>query len=133
MLGSDDQSSGASLAGDSRVRKLQKELNSGTFSLVLLALLGQADEPMYGYQIAKGLEEKTEEGAGIKHGTLYPVLRALDAQGLLSSEVEPSVAGPPRRYYTITEEGRRVLACWLPVWTRTRDFVDAILAGGPHA
>ena len=41
----------------------------------------------------------------VKQGTLYPVLRSLEAGGLLSSEVEPSVAGPPRRYYQVDRGG----------------------------
>jgi PadR family transcriptional regulator PadR len=113
---------------DAQLKKFQKELSAGTVSLVLLAVLGQAAEPMYGYQIAKRLEH----GGGLlsgKQSALYPVLRNLDAAGLLASEVEPSVAGPPRRYYRITEQGREVLATWRQSWTETRDFVDHLLQG----
>jgi PadR family transcriptional regulator PadR len=110
-------------------RKFQKELNAGIVSLILLSLLAGANEPLYGYQIAKQLEQ---EGAGssiMKQGTLYPVLRSLCAAGLLDSKVEPSVSGPPRRYYQITEAGRNVLAQWKDAWVSTRDFVDSILRG----
>ena len=113
---------------DAIQRKFQKELSAGTVSLVLLSVLGQAGEPMYGYQIAKRLER----GDGIlsgKQSALYPVLRALDAAGLLSSEVEPSVAGPPRRYYRITPKGRDVLAAWTATWRQTRHLVDHVLEG----
>lgn len=108
------------------VRKFQKELSSGIVSLALLALLAHADKPLYGYQIAKELEG-FGEGLPVKQGTLYPVLRSLEAGGLLSSEVEPSVAGPPRRYYLVTEEGRQAMALWQGSWKRTREFVDAVL------
>jgi PadR family transcriptional regulator, regulatory protein PadR len=105
------------------VRKFQKELNAGLVALVLLAVLDRTDEELYGYQIAKQLQG---EGEGpVKQGALYPVLRTLSAQGLLTSRVVPSVAGPPRRYYRITVEGRRTLVRWREVWERTRDFVDA--------
>lgn len=108
-------------------RKFQKELNAGIVSLVLLATLADAKEPQYGYQIAKQLER---EGTAImKQGTLYPVLRSLCAGGFLDSQVEPSVSGPPRRYYHITEAGRNVLAQWKSAWVSTRDFVDSILEG----
>jgi PadR family transcriptional regulator PadR len=113
---------------DAQLKKFQKELSAGTVSLVLLAVLGQAAEPMYGYQIAKRLEH----GGGLlsgKQSALYPVLRNLDASGLLASEVEPSVAGPPRRYYRITDQGRDVLQTWRQSWTETRDFVDHVLQG----
>lgn len=114
-------------ADDLQLRKFRKELNAGTASLVLLSILAHADEPMYGYQIAKQLEA-VEEGAGLfKQGALYPVLRNLAAAGLLDSEVEPSVAGPPRRYYRITARGREALAVWRRAWAGTRDLVDALL------
>jgi PadR family transcriptional regulator PadR len=113
---------------DAQLKKFQKELSAGTVSLVLLAVLGQAAEPIYGYQIAKRLEHGGSLLAG-KQSALYPVLRNLDASGLLASEVEPSVAGPPRRYYRITDQGREVLQTWRQSWTETRDFVDHVLQG----
>lgn len=117
-------------AVDTAVRKFQKELNAGTVALVMLAILDRASEPLYGYQIAKQLESASAGGMPVKQGTLYPVLRSLEAQSLLSSRVEPSVAGPPRRYYAITQAGGEVLGAWKDVWRRTRDFVDATVEGG---
>ena len=111
------------------LKKFQKELSAGTVALVLLAVLGQASEPMYGYQIAKRLERGDEQALGGKQSALYPVLRNLHAAGLLDSYVEPSVAGPPRRYYRITDQGRAVLGAWRQSWTETRDFVDHLLQG----
>ena len=46
---------------------------------------------------------------------------------MLKSEVQPSVAGPPRKYYAITDFGRESLDEWKAVWRQTRDMVDAIL------
>jgi len=114
---------------DNQLRKFQKELAAGTVSLVLLAVLGQAAEPMYGYQIAKRLEATGEALIAGKQSALYPVLRNLSAAGLLDSHVEPSVSGPPRRYYRITELGREVLADWSGTWGTLRDFVDTVLEG----
>jgi PadR family transcriptional regulator, regulatory protein PadR len=111
------------------LRKFRKELSAGTVSLVLLALLDASPEPLYGYQIAKSIEGGWQEGAPIKQGTLYPVLRSMEEQGLLGSRVEPSVSGPPRKYYTITDLGRSVLTDWKNVWSHTRDYVDATLEG----
>ncbi len=110
------------------VRKFQKELNAGIVSLALLSLLACAEKPLYGYQIAKELEG-VKGGLPVKQGTLYPVLRSLESSGLLCSEVEPSVAGPPRRYYSATEAGREALAVWRQTWERTRTFVEAVLEG----
>ena len=117
---------------ESHLKKFQKELSAGTVSLVLLAVLDQATEPMYGYQIAKRLERSGEGLLGGKQSALYPVLRNLDAAGLLASEIEPSVAGPPRRYYRITPPGRDVLKAWVEHWNATRDFVESTLEGTPR-
>jgi len=112
---------------DSHLRKFQKELSAGTVSLALLAVLAASAEPMYGYQIAKRLEREGEGVLSGKQSALYPVLRNLEAGGLLDSFVEPSVAGPPRRYYRITQPGREVLGDWTAAWRATRDSVDAVL------
>ena len=112
-----------------QTKKFQKELNSGTSSLVMLSVLSRSKEPMYGYQIAKLLEESGPDFPMMKQGTLYPVLRSLEENGLLSSLVEPSVSGPPRRYYKITDEGQNALKEWLEIWKQTKKFVDAILKG----
>jgi PadR family transcriptional regulator PadR len=114
---------------ESHLWKFHKELSAGIVSLVLLAVLARATSPMYGYQIAKQLDETGEGVLSGKQSALYPVLRNLEASGLLASEVEPSVAGPPRRYYRITPLGRRVLDEWTYVWTATRDFVNTVMEG----
>jgi PadR family transcriptional regulator PadR len=110
-------------------RKFQKELNAGTTALVLLSVLDQANEPMYGYQIAKFIEANSHDVQILKQGALYPVLRALESSDLLESEVEPSVSGPPRRYYRITDTGRQTLEKWKDIWGRTKTLVDTILRG----
>jgi len=113
-------------------KKFQKEMNSGTASLVLLSVFSQSDAPMYGYQIAKLLDENREEAIAMKQGALYPVLRSLEKNGLLSSKVEPSISGPPRRYYIITDEGRGTLTIWVKIWQQMKVFVDNILEGENH-
>lgn len=104
--------------------KFQRELNAGLVGLVLLAILNQATEDLYGYQIAKRLQQAADGSPPVKQGALYPVLRQLSANGLLASRIVPSYAGPPRRYYRITEAGRATLAEWRGIWRGTRDFVD---------
>ena len=111
------------------LRKFQKELSAGTVSLALLAVLGAAAEPMYGYQIAKTLERQGEGVLSGKQSALYPVLRNLEGAALLESQVEPSISGPPRRYYSITPFGRDVLRAWSDAWCATRDSVDTVLKG----
>jgi PadR family transcriptional regulator PadR len=119
---------GAGDTGDMHLRKFQKELSAGTVSLVLLAVLSPG-EPMYGYQIAKTLERWGEGVLSGKQSALYPVLRNLEAAGLLDSFVAPSDAGPPRRYYRITATGQAALRDWVLAWRATRDSVDSVLEG----
>ncbi|MBS7456482.1 PadR family transcriptional regulator [Coralloluteibacterium stylophorae] len=115
---------------DAHRRKFEKELAAGTTSLVLLAVLAAARQPMYGYEIARRLETAAGVVAG-KQSALYPVLRNLAAAGLLDSHVEPSASGPPRRYYAITATGRGVLRDWTASWSATRRAVDFVLKGVP--
>ena len=110
-------------------KKFQKELNAGIASLVLLSVLDNNGKPMYGYQIAKLLEEYSGEAAFMKQGALYPVLHSLESSGLLESRVEPSVSGPPRRYYEITSEGRETLVIWQGVWKQMKSFVEKAIKG----
>ena len=111
-------------------KKFQKEMNAGIASLVLLSVLEKSREPMYGYQIAKLLEEYSGDASFMKQGALYPVLHSLENNGLLDSNVEPSVSGPPRRYYAITSEGRETLVIWQGVWKQMKSFVDRAIKGG---
>lgn len=110
-------------------RKFQKDLNGGLVSLVLLAVLEQSPTDLYGYEIAKRLQRAHAGEPLFKEGTVYPVLRALSASGLLTSRIVPSYSGPPRRYYRITDEGRRALRDWSRIWQQTRDFVDHFISG----
>jgi PadR family transcriptional regulator, regulatory protein PadR len=110
-------------------KKFQKEMNAGIASLVLLSVLEKSNDPMYGYQIAKLLEDYSGDTFFLKQGALYPVLHSLENSGLLESSVEPSVSGPPRRYYEITAEGRETLAIWQGVWKQMKSFVDQAIKG----
>ena len=114
---------------ESHLKKFQKEMSAGTVSLVLLGVLARAEEPMYGYLIAKELERTGDGVLSGKQSALYPVLRNLEGAGLLESHVEPSVAGPPRRYYRINDEGRAVLRQWIAAWNATRDSLESVLEG----
>ena len=111
-------------------KKFQKELNAGIASLVLLSVMDKSPGAMYGYQIAKLLEDYSGDTSFMKQGALYPVLHSLENSGLLESKVEPSVSGPPRRYYEITAEGREMLVVWQGVWKQMKSFVDRAIKGG---
>jgi PadR family transcriptional regulator PadR len=110
-------------------KKFQKELSAGTVSLALLSILVQSQEPLYGYQIGKLLGAGDEEGVMVKQGAIYPVLRSLESQGLLSSEREMSDSGPPRKYYQATEVGEQTLETWTRIWKDTKSFLNKVLGG----
>ncbi len=112
-------------------KKFQKELSAGTVSLALLSILTQSKEPLYGYQIGKlvGAGDDESPGVMVKQGAIYPVLRSLESQGLLSSEREMSDSGPPRKYYRATEFGQQALIAWIKIWAETKTFVDNALGG----
>lgn len=112
-------------------KKFQKELSAGTVSLALLSILAQSKEPLYGYQIGKlvGAGDDESPGVMVKQGAIYPVLRSLESQGLLSSEREMSDSGPPRKYYQATEIGMNALQSWTEIWQETKTFVDNVLGG----
>lgn len=106
-----------------QAKKFQKELNSGTVALMLLAVIGRSAAPMYGYEIAKALQQDSDG----KQGAIYPVLRNLHAKGLLECEVRLSESGPPRKYFSISPLGQKVLEQWLITWRATQAQVNNIL------
>jgi PadR family transcriptional regulator, regulatory protein PadR len=110
-------------------KDFQKGIYTGISVLILLRVVNQAGEPIYGYQIAKVIEKDNADIPVIKLGTLYPVLRSLEKDGLLESRVDPSVNGPPRRYYQITKAGTRALEQLNLTWQRAKNFVDTLNVG----
>lgn len=108
---------------EQQAKKFQKELNSGTVALMLLAVIGRSATPMYGYEIAKALQQDSDG----KQGAIYPVLRNLHAKGLLECEVRLSESGPPRKYFSISPLGQKVLEQWLITWRATQAQVNNIL------
>jgi len=113
---------------ETQSRKFQRELAAGLTALVLLSVLAEAEDDLYGYEIARRLSSDDARAAPFKQGALHPVLRNVGRGGLLPSRVVPSYSGPPRRYYRITPLGREVLAAWRETWLSTRAFVDTIVA-----
>ncbi len=91
------------------VTNLQQELRRGA---IILCVLSQLTEPKYGYALIESLEEK---GIRIEPGTLYPLLRRLEKQELLTSEWETSGA-KPRKYYSLSGDGRIVYGSLLEDW-----------------
>ncbi len=88
-----------------------QELRRGT---IVLAVLSQLKNQMYGYSLVQILGEK---GMPVEANTLYPLLRRLESQGLLQSLWETTGA-KPRKYYSITEQGKSVYDLLLSQWEK---------------
>jgi PadR family transcriptional regulator PadR len=108
----------------SSTRKLLPELNRGIVEHCVLALI--RDEESYAFEIVRVLGAR---GLVTSEGTIYPLLGRLRRDRLVSTIWRESDSGPPRRYYKITDEGRRVLDTFVVDWTGFRDAVDGLLDG----
>jgi len=93
---------------------MEKDLRKGSARVLFLTML--AEKPMYGYQIAKELKRRSKGYFVFKEGTLYPALHGLEKEGLLTSEWEVVDKGPSRKYYRLTQEGKKVLAAGTKEW-----------------
>ncbi|MBN1121156.1 MAG: PadR family transcriptional regulator [Anaerolineae bacterium] len=103
-----------------QVEKLTQELRRG---IVTLAVLSQLDEPQYGYSLLKRLGDK---GMEVDQGTVYPLLRRLEQNGLLQSEWDTE-GSRPRRYYQISPLGREVLAKLCDEWIDITGALNVML------
>lgn len=79
------------------------ELMKGSIDSLLLCLIGR--QPMYGYQIIRELESRSQGYFKFKEGTLYPALHRLEANGLIIGKWQVLPNGRQRRYYHITDKG----------------------------
>jgi PadR family transcriptional regulator PadR len=105
---------------------LVTQMRKGALEYCVLALL--TAQPRYGFEIVQSLGQI--DGMLTSEGTMYPLLGRLRRDGLVQSEWQESPAGPPRRYYRLTAEGRRSLRAFRDEWTTFRTAVDAILGTG---
>jgi DNA-binding PadR family transcriptional regulator len=91
--------------------------------VIVLAVLSQLDKEQYGYSLISSLKE---HGLQIDQGTLYPLLRRLESQGLLQSNWRIE-ADRPRRYYILSDEGRKLLPSLKTEWTSIVSMMNAML------
>lgn len=98
-----------------------QELRRG---VIVMAVLSRLDEEQYGYSLISGLKE---HGLEIDQGTLYPLLRRLESQGLLQSNWRIE-SDRPRRYYVLSDEGRNLLPRLKEEWTSIVSMMEKMLA-----
>lgn len=107
----------------SATRNSFTELRRGVLEHCVLAVVG--DGEAYAFDIVQALADSGE--LLTSEGTIYPLLSRLRRDGLVTTTWRESDAGPPRRYYRLTDGGRRVLDDFRRDWTRFRDSADGLL------
>ena len=103
---------------------VEVQLKKGVLELCVLALLSGGDN--YAYEIASRLAEGIDMG----EGTIYPLMRRMQSDGLVDTYLVESPSGPPRKYYRLTDAGKRSLASQGAAWRSFVSAVDKVLGGG---
>jgi transcriptional regulator len=107
---------------------LQDQIRKGSTEILILSLL--AEGPMYGYQISQELRQRSGGYFEMKEGLLYPTLHRMAQEGLLTSEWRETGTARRRKYYAVTDKGRRALREQTTKW---RTFTKKLfhLLGAP--
>ncbi|GMK37507.1 putative DNA-binding protein YwzG [Paenibacillus sp. CCS19] len=107
--------------------KINKELMKGSTVILILKLLDS--KALYGYEMTKLIEQKSEGLFTFKEGTLYPILHTLEVEQLVESYWDEE-GGRKRKYYRITDQGRRELGLKQQEWSLFSSTVSRIVGEG---
>lgn len=110
--------------------RVRSKIARGSAELAILSLLNES--PLYGFQIAKQIEERTGGALHFTMASLYPMLYELERRGSVKAYWETNEIGRERRYYSLTAQGRKELVPLRQEWRAFFDALDAI-AGVSHA
>ncbi len=113
---------------DASRRGIERELKRGSLELIVLHLLNGREA--YGYEIVSELTSRTNGSLEVTDGTLYPVLYRLERAGLVAVRWETPVRGVPRKYYRLTDEGRRELTTLRREWMSFARAMGELLGEG---
>ncbi|MCM3740440.1 PadR family transcriptional regulator [Oceanobacillus luteolus] len=102
------------------LEKLMQELRRGTLTI---AVLSQLNEPQYGYSLVTMLDDI---GVPVEPGTLYPLLRRLEKQGLLDSKWDTNESRP-RKYYLLSETGNEVYQLLVKEWNEIAESLEKVI------
>jgi PadR family transcriptional regulator PadR len=87
------------------------------------------EEASYGYEMVAKLRDRGLDLAS--EGSIYPLLSRLQKQGMIEGYLVQSSEGPARKYYRMSDDGRKILEQWRQEWREFRTSVDEVLSGGP--
>jgi len=107
-----------------------REFLTGTVGVLILSLLSERE--MYGYEMLQEAERRSARTFHLKEGTLYPALHQMERAGLLKAKWRESVAGRPRKYYSLTAKGRQRAESKRRQWAGISAAMRAII-GDAHA
>lgn len=103
---------------------MNTQFKKGVLELCVLALLNKRD--CYGYELVQSISTQIE----ISEGSVYPLLRRLNKEGYLTTYLQESTEGPPRKYYKLTDRGRSHFANLYHEWQQFSEGVERILKEG---
>ena len=113
------------LPGRGNSMSINADTLRGHTDTIILAQLMQGDN--YGYEINKNIQQRTGGAYGLKEATLYTAFKRLEQGGLITSYWGSDGPGARRRYYSITQEGRKRWRESLREWEETRALLDALI------
>jgi PadR family transcriptional regulator PadR len=102
------------------------QFKKGVLEICVLFVLAKKD--CYGYELVDEISKKID----IAEGTIYPLLHRLKDEGLVTTYLQESGEGPPRKYYRLTDKGRTKEHEQREEWVRFAESVNALLEGEPH-
>jgi len=104
-----------------------REFLTGTVGVLILSLLSERE--MYGYELLREADRRSSSAFHLKEGTLYPALHQMERSGLLKARWRDSETGRPRKYYSLTPNGRRRAESKRRQWNAITVAMQAMLAG----
>lgn len=111
-------------------KRIASKITRGSTELAILALL--AEQPLYGFEIARQIEERTNGALHFTLASLYPMLYALEKRGWVKGQWKDNQTGRQRRYYALTATGKKELAPLRQQWCSLFRALNR-LAGVSHA
>ncbi len=107
--------------------KIDKDLMKGSTTMLILNLLSSGD--MYGYEMVKELERRSDNTFTLKEGTMYPILHTLESEGMVESYWEDSTSARKRKYYHITGKGEKLLREKKREWQIYSTTINKVMGG----
>lgn len=110
---------------DDAIGRWEVQLRKGVLEFIILGSL--ADREQYGFELITGIASRA--ALDVPEGTLYPLLLRLSKDALVASRLAGGEGGAPRKYYTLTPQGRLMLEAMTRSWSKLSASVQQIIAG----